>query len=141
MEIINSDKELNEINKILNKVKSKYSKLNNLNLICEKVLNMYNTEFNEYKRQIVITTDSDIMDDYTIKYIEIYDDFERELLDISMCKNKIIGVYIYYFGYSGQYDSREEIMNIMINMNDDESFYFFDDIMEYIDWNKHILDK
>ena len=71
-------------------------------------------------------------DDYDIQY--------NNYIDISMCKNTIVGEYIYYAKNVNQYENIEEVCCSMYNMDYEQALDFFREISE-IEWTKHILDE
>ena len=130
MEFLNTDIELRQINNILTtEFIGKFIK-------CEKVINAYNHETNQYKRQIVITS---MFKKSNRSYFLYNDEFDFTFMNSYMCKNIIVGEYLYYYSCIDSSEKIEEIYYKMLDMDYEVALDFFRKISN-IEWSKHPLD-
>jgi hypothetical protein len=115
-----------------------YPQLSKINIKCEKVLNGYYRvdDIGEYKRQIILTTNSDIEEKYIIKEILDSND-DKRYQDISMCKGKVIGVFSYHDGYHDPMAPIETTNYQMIYLSDRKAEKFFCHIKNNVSWLPH----
>ncbi len=129
------------INNNLKKIDyNKYPFLSGINIVCEKVVHGYIEEFDEYKRQVILSTPDKINDKYIIK--QLYNDNNEDddennniYLDKSMIQYNIIGEFLFYYGHEHNYHGIVETSNSMFGIdNYYESIKFFTNICE-LDWS------
>jgi len=148
MVLMNTIEETKEINDLLHNDDfiKKYPKLNNINIKCEKVVNLYKKEFNEYKRTIILTTNTKLEQNLENKCCSFYDysDDEDEEYNIEIndtYENKIIGIFTYYYGGIGKYHNIEETQYTMLLFDtEEETLEFYEDLVYNIDWKFHPKD-
>ena len=132
---LNFDKEITEI---INESKL-YDKLKNKKIYCEKILNKVYKPCKytniAYKRQIILTSDCNIIDNES----KIIYDKEDKFTDISMCKNNIIAHCVYYCDNDRYYNDEIVIEDLYIysydlDYEETDMNIFFCNIMRLIDW-------